>query len=516
MIINVPNAGSIGLNRDLSVHEMPINAFTDSSNVRFLDGYAGQFLGHSEVYNSPTITPYHVTPVIIAGVRYWIYAGLNKIFAVARIGGVTTHTDLTRTVGGDYSALPNQWTSAVLGGIPVFNAGNTTDVPQRWDLNLSNNFTALDAWPANTYCKAMRSYKNYLVALSITKPGGTFPFMVKWSNPADPGSVPSSWDETDPTNDAGEVDLAEGYDVIVDGLQLRDSFMIYKEQSVWRMDFTGGQFVFRFSKVLGVSGAMNRNCIVEIDGYHLVLTNNDIVVHDGVQANSILDKQTRRWLFQNIDVESFDKSFVFKNPFYNEVFICFALVGSAVPNHAIVYNYKDKTVSDRSVPNIHCGSYGAIDEGLNGNWEQDPDPWETDTTTWNSPDVVPSLARALMGSEDKLYLLDSSLSFDGALPASFIERRGLGFGKDENVKLIRGIRPRITGPAGSQVLVKVGSQNDPYEDPVYTTMTHTIGTTVRNDCLVSGRYIAIRFENLDAYSWRLDSYDVELEESGRW
>ncbi len=516
MIINVPNAGSIGLNRDLSDHEMPLGAFTSAENIRFLDGYAGQFLGHGQVYEGATITPYHILPVFIDSNRYWIYASLNKISTVVLTGGVITHTDLTRSSGGDYSAQPNQWTSATLGGIPVLNPGNTTDVPQSWDLNISNKFVPLDAWPANTYCKAMRTYKQFLIALNITKPSGNFPFMVKWSNPAVPGALPTSWDETDPTNDAGEFDIAEGFDPIVDGLQLRDSFMIYKEQSVWRLDFTGGPFVFSNQKVLGVSGAMNRNCIVEIDGYHLVLTNNDIVVHDGVQGTSVLDKIMRRWLFQNIDIESFDKSFVFKNPFFNEVFICFAMVGSNVPNRAIVYNYVDKTTSLRVMPDIHCAAYGPINEGLNANWAQDPDPWFTDNTAWNSPDLVPSLSRVLMGSTNKIFLLDSSLSFDGVTPSAWMERRGLSFGKAENIKIVKGIRPRITGSQGTEVLVMVGSQNDPYEDPTYTTMTHVIGSTVRNDCLVSGRYISVKFENSNSFRWRLDSYDIEIDTVGEW
>jgi hypothetical protein len=32
------------------------------------------------------------------------------------------------------------------------------------------------------------------------------------------------------------------------------------------MDYIG-TYVFRFSKVLGTSGAMNRNCIIELDGF---------------------------------------------------------------------------------------------------------------------------------------------------------------------------------------------------------------------------------------------------------
>lgn len=519
-IVSVPNCGSVGVIQDLSQHELPISAWTDAHNIRFLDGYVNQFYGHGQAYGTPSVIPYHVLPVIIGSTRYWLYASLEKIYAVTISGGTPVHTNLTRqtaAVDVNYAATPNSWTSTVLGGIPIMNPGNAVDPPQQWDLNTANNFTALSNWPANTYCKSIRAYKNFLVALNITKTTTNYPYMIKWSHPADPGAVPSSWDEDDPTVDAGEFDLSEGYDHIIDGLPLRDSLMVYKENSVWRLDWVGGQYIFRSQKVLGMSGAMNRNCIVEIDGFHIVLTNNDIVYHDGVQATSILDKMTRRWLFQHIDVDEAYQSFVFKNPFYNEVFICYASIGSSFIDSAIVYNYRDKTVSKRTMPNIHHANFGQVDNTLTGTWASDSDPWDSDLTLWDGPDNIPNTSRVLMGGHDtKLFLLDSASSFDGVIPSSYVERRGLSFNADNKIKLVKGIRPRITGNIGDTVIIKVGGQSDPYGEPTYISMTHTIGDTVRNNCLVAARYISIRFETGTAYTWRLDSYDVELETVGEW
>lgn len=519
-LIRVKDTGRIGLNRDLSNHELPINAWTDCKNIRFLDGYAGQFLGHGEVYETPPVTPYHILPCVIGSARYWIYAGLQKIYAVNLSGGVVTHTNITRqTAGNDvnYTGAANAWTSTLLGGIPVLNAGNTTDPPQSWDLNIANNCAALANWPANTYCKSLRSYKNFLIALNVTKTSTNYPFLVKWSHPAVPGAVPTSWDETDPTKDAGEFDLAEGYDPIVDGLQLRESFIVYKEASFWRMDYAGGVFVFNSIKGLGSVGALNRNCAVEVNGMHFVLTGDDVVLHDGYSGKSALDKMTRRWLFRNIDVDYINTAFVFKNPFFNEAFVCFAQPGSTVPDMALVWNYNDNTVSVRELPDIYHAAVGGTGSELSGTWAQDNDPWDSDETVWNGSDYVPSTAKVLMASNDtKLYLLDGSTTFDGTIPDAYIERRGLSLGAPEKIKLVRGVRPRITGSEGYTVTIKIGSQDDPYEDPTYTSMTHTIGTTVANDCLVSGRYIAIRIEAGTAYEWRLDSFELDVEIIGEW
>jgi hypothetical protein len=518
--LSIENAGAAGVVMDLSAHELPPAAWTSARNMRFLDGYCRQFFGHGATYGKPEVTPYHVAQVSVGPDWYWLYAGQKKIYATTIKSGAAVHTNLTRQTAGadvDYSGAPNAWTSAVLSGIPILNNG--VDVPQRWNLDPAARFQQLDNWPSTMRCKSLRVYRNFLVALGVSKAGKDFPYMVKWSSPADPGGVPVTWDEADPTQDAGETDLAEGGDQVVDGLQLRDSFMIYKQQSVWRMDFIGGAYVFSFRKVLGVSGAMNRNCIVEVDGYHVVLTGSDVVVHDGTTATQVLDKVARRALFQDMDIAYNDRAFVFKNPFLNEVYICYVPVGSSVPNKALVWNYKDRTVSYRDMPNVHHAGYGPVDNSLGGSWGSDTDSWESDLTAWNGPDFTPRLTRVLMASDDGfLYMLDASASFAGKQPEAYLERRGLSFGEADYTKRLTCILARITGNAGLTVKIKVGGHmTDPYADPEYPVeIEHVIGETVRADCIVNFRYLAIRFESGTAAQWRLDSYDMEMQRGSRF
>ncbi len=512
--IPIKGVGAAGVNLDLSSADLPPNAWTAANNIRFLDGMASQFLGHGEVYNSPTEAPQHIMPVNIVGARYWVYATATKTFAVTNTGGVAVHTDITHAT--PRAGVVNAWTHALLSGVPVLNTGDTSKVPMYWDLNVAHKFVDLPAWPAATHCKSLRSFRNYLVALNITDSRGNLPYMVKWSSPADPGSLPVTWNPADATNDAGEQNLAEGSDVIVDGLQLRDFFMIYKENSIWRMTFVGGVYVFAFQKVLGTSGALNRNCIAEIDGFHVVLTGFDVIAHDGQSATSVLDKEARRYLFQNIDVGSANLCFVFKNPFFNEVFICYPSIGSTVCDRAIVWNYVDKTVMFRDMPGVNHADYGPVDNGLGGTWNSNSQPWNSILKKWDGPDFVPSTARTLLaGANQKLYLMDSSASFDGAMPVSFMERRGLDLGESYRRKLVKGLRANITGNPGETVIIKIGYADDAYADPVYVaTMTHVIGQAMQDDCMVTGRFIAIRFESGTAYQWRLDSYTLEVEDAG--
>lgn len=513
-MIPVGGAGASGVIKDLSIPNLPANAWTDARNVRMLDGSAGPFAGESVIYDGNPVEPLHVLPVTLADVRYWMYASAGKLYIVRDVMGVTTHTELTR-LAGDYSAVANGWTSTVLGGVPVFN--NPNDAPQAWLLDIANRAVDLPAWPANTRAKAMRSYKNSLIALGVIKNGVEYPYMVKWSHPADPGSVPVSWDEMNPALLAGEFDLAEGYDRIIDGMPLRGSFIIYKESSIWRMDATGDAYVYSFNKVLGQSGALNRNCIVELDGQHLVLTGSDVIIHDGQQAASILDKQTRRHLFATMNTLELWRCFVFKNPYLNEVFVCYpADVDTGACNRAMVWNWVDRTVTFRDLPNIHHAAPGPITSSLSDSWDIDTEGWSDDLTAWNQMQFSPDRDRALMAGE-QLYLLDSTPKFSGQPIPTLLERVGISAGDPNQIKTCRGVRPVISGPDGETVMVSLGASKDPYgavtwQDPI----PYVIGETVACDGFATGRYLAVKFEGGTALTWKLDGYQLDVVGKGKW
>lgn len=516
MLIPIKAVGQIGIIKDVSQHELPINAWSDGSNVRFLNGSALQFYGHSEVYNSPSVAPQHVLPISIGAAKYWIYASAAKTYAVSNSGAVTTHTDITHAT--PRTGVVNQWTSCAFGGIPILNVGDASKVPMYWDMNLANKFVDLTNWPAGVYCKSLRTYRNFLVAINLTRAGVNYPHSFLWSHPADPGTLPSSWDKADATKEAGEQPIMEGDGELVDGLQLRDDFILYKERSAHRMTYVGGVFVMANKQIFGMSGLMNRNCAIEFDGFHLAVTAQDVVVHDGYNATSVLDDKARLAFFQGIDETSKGLVFAFKNPFLNEVFIAYPSFGSTTCDKALVYNYKDKTVAYRTLPNLNHAAYGAVNNDLASTWASDSEPWDSDLTAWNGPDFTPGSARVLMASSDtKLFMLDGSATFNGVTPSAYLERRALPLLPPDRRTLITGVRPVIWGNDGQTVIVKIGGSDTPFTEPTWdAAMTYTIGRTIQCDGFSNRRYPAIRYESGTAYQWRLDEYSVDAMDGGGW
>jgi hypothetical protein len=210
MLIPIENVSQYGIITDIDAHDLPNEAWSEGQNVRVIDNRVEKFTGHSQVFGTASIVPYWLLPVQNPANYYWMYAGLDKVYVTQ--GG--THYNLTRqtaAVDVDYTGTADDlWTGGVVAGIPVLNNG--VDDPQMWNpVSTSQRLTSLkyDAsndWAAKNYqTKILRPFKNYLVALDVTKASVEYPHMVKWSHPAVPGAVPETWDEADATKDAGRV-----------------------------------------------------------------------------------------------------------------------------------------------------------------------------------------------------------------------------------------------------------------------------------------------------------------------
>lgn len=43
-----------------------------------------------------------------------------------------------------------------------------------------------------------------------------------------------------------------------------------------------------------------------------------------------------------------------------------------------------------------------------------------------------------------------------------------------------------------------------------------IGSTLKLDRFISGRYLAVRFETGTAYTWRLDGFSIDVTDAGEF
>lgn len=522
MITLIGPAGSLGIIRDKRPHELPLAAWTDGNNVHFDDDAAVSVDGYVTAYDPPTVAPYWLLHTQVPSGPYWLYAGLGKVYATDGV----THADLTRASGGDYGATEDlNWTGGVLGGVGILNNG--IDDPQMWLLpSLATRLQRLSAWPTSTKCAAMRPYKAFLVALDVTESGTRYPQMVRWSHPADPNSVPSSWDYADPTKDAGRVELKETSDSCVDCFTLRDANVIYKNTSTWGMQFIGGEFVFRFYKIFDNIGIMSRRCAAEFfSGQHFVLSLDDIVVHDGQQATSLVDKRFRRAFFGSLDPAKYVRNFVAMDWVNNEVWACVVPQGGTYPSKALVWQYKENRLSVRDLPQVSHIENGTVNFSTSTptTWNADTGTWDSDTSLWDEAVLNPTKRSQLwaLPAATKLYGAPFSKQANGVSIPSFLERRGLGLpvaGKEpdfSHIKTLRRLWLHCSGPAGKELNVYLSAHNRIDEQPIWQgPYLYRIGQTEAIDCLVTGRLHNIKIVSATAAEWKLTGYEVDVKRRG--
>lgn len=509
-------------------HELPPEAWSDGINVRFENNKVLKGKGHVEIFDPPSVAPYWVlyAPGLVE--NYWLYAGSAKVYAVDQGG---THTDLTRTVGGDY-AMSNDllWNGGILGGIPIINNG--VDVPQRWaEISDATKLDDLPNWPALTTARIIRPFKSFLFAFDITVNSVRSPHKVKWSHSADPGTIPDSWDHTDATKDAGETELtdaARGF--IVDAKQLGDLLLIYKQASIWGVQFTGGAFIFRFFSMFDGVGAFSKNCIAQVGQRgtprHFVFTGDDIIVHDGRTYDSVINRRLHRWLLDSLNPDTVNRAFCVTNYPERECWFCFPAGGADWPNTAFVWSWEDGAISIRELGETSFIGIGNVAEDTTPivSWNSDSGMWDDDVTIWSSIVNTPNEQRLLQADpvNTKLYEVDTTEQFNSINMTAFVERKGLAVvGQDRNRepkvdysvrKLVTRMWPKLTG---GPIHIRVGGQ-DTVDDTVVWQAPQFFDPAVQRyiDFTVNHRLLAFRFESTDDVTWELEGYDLEMVLAG--
>ena len=520
-IVSISPAGSVGLVEDVAGSEAPPAAWSVARNVRFSNGACGAVAGPLPLPGTmpvqmnwcyPTQDPNSTRAV-------WLLAGATSAYAY--IDGV--YTDITRISGAYTGQLLDRWQGGSLNG--VLFANNGKDVPQVW-LTPANTTKLIDLpnWPANTKTSCIRAYKQFLVALDVTKNGDRYRSLVKWSHPADPGSVPPSWDETDPTKDAGEYPLSETLGTCVDCVPLRDSAIIYKTDSVWGMQYIGGTFIFRFYKIFDDFGMPKRDCAVEFtSGKHVVFTGNDLIVHDGQQAASIAQGRVRTRL-RALSEEQIGSCYMFRHPELNEVWFCYraASDGGIQADTAIIYNWVSNTLTTRTLPNYYWMALGKVDPPGQSNGED----WDSATQAWAELQYAWGETLPITGFTRAVGLGDLSLDWaDGnaiTMQPVLLEREYLGVVMRAQqppdmtaVKFVVRLWPRIVGREGTVINITLGSSMGVGRATDWDTPRQfIIGQDEWIDCTLSGRLFAIRLESQATGFWRYLGMDAEIHMLG--
>lgn len=499
-------AGALGIIKDVEAHELPAQAWTDGAYIKFRDGKAIRRAGSQQRFPGYLGRPYWLMFTYTPTNAYWMYSDETQMYATD--GAV--HANITHT-SGVYSTINRDrlWVGGILKGIPVITNG--VEVPQAWtNIGLSNPLVDLPNWPGTHQADIIKPYKDFLIALSLTKSGIKYPQMILWSHPADPGSLPISWDIADPTKLAGEVEIGDEFaGGIRDALALRDIFVIYKDNSIWGMQFIGGNDVFRQYQILGGIGILGAHCVCTVNKgtQHFFASSDDLIVFDGQNTSSVLDKRMKQWLADNIDPGVGSRAFVYSLERNNEAWFCFPMTDSEFANQAIVWNWVENTVTLRPMQAASAASLGSGDT-TSDPWDLDPEVWDSDSTPWDVLKFRVNQLNALIASpgadlpSSNIYQVDATNQVLGNDYTAYIERTDIPFagltpdGSPKADFSMRKIGTRIWPRVkGGPCQIKVGSHED-MEQPVdwEPAQTFTPGVDRYLDFTANGLLLAVHFD----------------------
>lgn len=513
MLLPVQECGR-GVNKDLLPSELAPGIWSDSSNIRFRNGFAEKRKGTTAAYTTPTATPYWIGTFATSTARFLVQAGTATVF----VDDGSTRTDITGAA--PTGARDDRWTGNDFNGVLVMNNG--VDDPMYWNGNVATNLATIGGWTGGTKADSLRAFKNYLFAVAITSGGTKYPYRVMWSNAAEPGALPTAWTAS-ATNDAGQQDLV-GVGYLVDSLPYGDTLIVYGQEGRYAVRYIGGNSVFSFQMLPGKEGLLNRGCVAQTPKGHVFLTNGDVRIHSGGESVSIADGVIRTWLAATIDTANAQRAFVCLNPQENEVWVVFPSAGMNDCDTVAAWNWNAPPGEGWAIftaPSLTYGTSGLVSSALSSTTYSSlvsTVTYDTITSIYSQNEASSNEARLVLATSTPTIGLANTGSLDFATRVSwYLEKTGISLSSDGDlVRPISRMRPRVDSAAGTLITVKLATTMNPDDSPAYSgSATYTQGTTnFVNKFTTAGRYGAVRLEGADDKQLAMRSYQLDVVESG--
>ena len=451
----------------------------------------------------------------------WIVAGLDAVYAFDAV----SFSDISNVAG--YAGITDEdlWQGCMLSNIPIIN--NPNSYPEYWapqSIGITLEYLPWDVsntWQdAGESAKIIRSHRQFLFAMDLQSGPTEIPDGVRWSAPADIGGLPATWDPLDTTNVAGLTNLGGDGGRIIDGLSLRDAFVVYRESGISVFDFIGGPFVWRIRHLSTTIGLLSPDSIVEIKGTHFFIGDGDILSNDGNKITSLLHNRLRVRFISDFNSDNYLNSYAVKSNVNNEIWFCIPESGSTYPSLAYIYNWEDDTWAIRDIPEAPFSNYGQQSSPV-VNWDTISSTWENAAGLWGArqrtplDDTIVSVTKPESPDPSgRLLFLDNQATGINSEFSSVIERVGFALEGLNNVTTITRVYPHIRGT--QSVNMQFGSQDHPGAPIRWKeVVTFDVANDRKVDVRTTGELHCFRITSESvSSSWELSGIDVEYVSAG--
>ena len=181
--------------------------------------------------------------------------------------------------------------------------------------------------------------------------------------------------------------LADSQGEIIDAVPLGDNLVVYKPNACYFVEYVGGVFVFGQRKIFSSAGILAARCASEWRGQHFVVTEGDIVLHNGSQLRSIIDGRNRNAIFDELDGAKIERCFTYADVRRLRLGFCYPSTGStAWCDRRALYDIANdrwsiEQVGPDEISDIAIGRYTKSNFGVS--WDGDSEAWDDDDTGWD-------------------------------------------------------------------------------------------------------------------------------------
>ena len=518
-IFNARDLGSMGVVSDIAPWDLPPNALSDGRNFRVSSGKILASGGSKRISQSGAGTELgHIDQAIrFNGETQWVVCGADGIYVFdgVNFSNVYSTSDVN----------PDLWTTCKIGRVIFFNHPDVGPLYWRSDdesLGAPEDLPWSPSEPtwSNWKAKVLVSHRNFLFAMNMTEvENGQTQVLddrVRWSHPIEPNGIPYTWEpanDADKSSLAGYVTLGRG-GAIVGAESLRDSLVIYSDQAVNVLDYTGDQLMWRRRTVSQAAGLIGKEAVTEVRGTHYFMAYDDILMFDGNQSQSILHNRLRKKYASTIDTTNLRNSFSFHNKTYNEIWFCFPEKGATYPTMAYVFNYRDGTMSIRDLsltkqfPHAEYGKSPGSDE----TWETVESNWSSERSSWRLGGQDAFDGQSLAVSGEHLYNIDTQAPDEDV--RTFVERTHMPVAGHDVTTTITRIYPQLEG--SSTVQMRVGSHQSASDGVRWAKPNDFDSAADRKiDSRATGELMAIRLDGKASDNFNFTGFDAEYVTAGK-
>lgn len=491
---------------DIDPSEVADQYLTRAHNVNTRKGFPSRRGGRRVAYSGvATLDAFHLLNLSLNSFNWWMLFGESAIQAVES----TNAFDIT-FAGMQTIENPHEWSSTLLNGIPVFSNGK--DPILYWDGLGANDALKIPDWDATTAAKFVVAFRFHLFALNIDGPGGggTFDNLVMWSDAAEPGTLPASW-TPGAGNEAGSAIIADTPGRAIMGLPLGAQLMVYKPTSVYAFEYAGQppDNIFTVRPVNRSLGALGPHCVREIGTRHLVVGNDDVVLTDGLNVNSIAENRIKLALANTIDETYAQNSYVVRDLNKREVWVCVPEAGSQFATIAHIWDERRDTWTTQDLIATRYGTTGyVIDTTESGVWDSDAEAWDDDLSGWNAG-TVGSITRVVNAQDAELYVEDTN---DTLSVTAQIAKYDMAFDDDAADKFVQRVYIRGTGLGFADVTFRLGGRASP--DDAITWQSSQSITDGGAPVELIARYVSIEINATSDSPFTIDRILFEFRASG--